>query len=458
MGSAVAFAEEPQTLTLNQALDMGFNQNPAMRASQEGIKGSQYLKKAAWGLHLPNLSATASYTFMSQDIMNLDLNGPKNQLVGILSGLPLPLPPQLLEGLKQIDLSYTLQKRDFGIVGLNLIVPIYTGGKINAVNNAAKINVERAKSSAQKTEADLFTEITERYWGLAMAVQMERLAKEFVVAMENHSRDAAELEKNGIIAHTERLFVDMNLEQARASLSSAQGQRQTLQIALCGSMSTPNVNYLPITPLFVNQNVASVEQFKKLTLENSNALEQVELMVRLAKEVVRGERAAFFPEIAAMGGANLWNYNLTNQIPTWTVGAGIKLSIFDGLTREYKYSAARSAVRQTEALQEKAKIDIQILVEKIYSELTAAFDRVKAMESSILFAEEYLALREKAFSEGLSTASDVVDAELNLSKAKTERMAAAYKFDVALCTLLSLGNDSESFANYQIGDSYKPIK
>ncbi|MEG1955579.1 MAG: TolC family protein, partial [Mucinivorans sp.] len=69
-----------------------------------------------------------------------------------------------------------------------------------------------------------------------------------------------------------------------------------------------------------------------------------------------------------------------------------------------------------------------------------------------------LALREKAFSEGLSTASDVVDAELNLSKAKTERMAAAYKFDVALCTLLSLGNDSESFANYQIGDSYKPIK
>ncbi|MEG0032786.1 MAG: TolC family protein, partial [Mucinivorans sp.] len=165
----------------------------------------------------------------------------------------------------------------------------------------------------------------------------------------------------------------------------------------------------------------------------------------------------FTPQVAALAGANLWNYNLTDQIPKWFVGAGIRWNIFDGLQREYRYSAARNQVRRVEQLEAKAEIDIQVLVEKLYTELTSAVQAVKASDATIAFAIEYLRIKKEGFAQGMTSAADVMDAELNLSKTRTEREAAAYRFDVALTNLLSLACQTDRFTQYQNSPSAKTI-
>lgn len=135
-------------------------------------------------------------------------------------------------------------------------------------------------------------------------------------------------------------------------------------------------------------------------------------------------------------------------VPRWAVGVGVNIKLFDGLNREYKYSAAKQTVSRVGELQNKASQDIAVLVEKLYNQMMNYRNQMTSIEASLAFAEEYLRMKNSAFREGMSSATDLIDAELNLAGVRTERLQAAYNFDVLLAQLLEAAGISDEFAAY----------
>ncbi|MEF1172883.1 TolC family protein, partial [Vibrio sinaloensis] len=74
---------------------------------------------------------------------------------------------------------------------------------------------------------------------------------------------------------------------------------------------------------------------------------------------------------------------------------------------------------------------------------------VQGLESSIELAKENLKLRDKAFSQGLSTSTDVVDAQLYLASVQTQKAAASFNYLLSLSKLLALSNEMSAFGQYQ---------
>ena len=163
---------------------------------------------------------------------------------------------------------------------------------------------------------------------------------------------------------------------------------------------------------------------------------------------LRLHRAEFFPEIAAMGSMLFCNYQLSPLVPRMAVGVGLNFKIFDGLSREYRTAATRLQLRRVEALEQKADRDILLLVESLYNGVQSVLATVTAVERSERFAEEFLRAKRNAFREGMATATDVVDAVLNLSRARLERVQTAYEFDLALARLLEATGMVDAFLNY----------
>ena len=62
-----------------------------------------------------------------------------------------------------------------------------------------------------------------------------------------------------------------------------------------------------------------------------------------------------------------------------------------------------------------------------------------------------------AFLEGMSSSSDLIDAELNLAGVRTERLQAAYNYDLLLAQLLEAAGISEEFAAYARRNDARPI-
>lgn len=100
-------------------------------------------------------------------------------------------------------------------------------------------------------------------------------------------------------------------------------------------------------------------------------------------------------------------------------------------------------------MQAQAKQDLSVLVEKTYKEANQALEEYQGLQSSLNLANENVRLREKAFSQGLSTSLDVVDAELFLASIKTQRLAASYQYITSLTRLLAISGQMSEFNQYQ---------
>lgn len=169
---------------------------------------------------------------------------------------------------------------------------------------------------------------------------------------------------------------------------------------------------------------------------------------KLAEEGVKLQRSAFLPQVAAMGGAMFYNYQVSGLVPRWAVGVGVNFKLFDGLNREYKYSAARHTARRVGALEQKAGQDIAVLVEKLYNQMENYRNQMASIDASLDFASEYLKVQNAAFLAGMASSSELIDAELNLAKVRTERLQAAYNYDLMLARLLEAAGVSDEFASY----------
>lgn len=451
-----SFAQAPeQPITLEEAISATITDNPAMKAAEYEERAAQQQRRAAIGLRMPQINLTGAYSYLGQDIgfdFN-DLKGPVKDLSGKILGSGLinpsliPTIQGLLNPIMNADWFLKLQDRSFGFVGGEVIMPIWMGGKINAANRAAKINEKTASEQGNQTRNALISELVERYFGLALARQVAEVRRQVVEGVKRHLDDARALEKNGMIAQSELLYVEFKMAEAQRELHNAQLQVETIASALSNTIGREN-RWMPVTAMFTIEQIEELQYYKDLAETRNPLLSQVALKRQLAEENVRVQRSAFLPQVAAMGGGSFYNYQVAGFVPRWAVGVGVNIKLFDGLNREYKYSAAKQTVRRVGELQNKAGQDIEVLVEKLYNQMVNYRNQIASIDASLAFAEEYLRMKEAAFKEGMSSSSDLIDAELNLAGVRAERLQAAFNFDLALARLLEAAGISDEFPAY----------
>ena len=447
--------EQGRTLSLEEALEMTLSDNPAIRAAEFNRRAAQQERRAAIGLRMPQIGITGSYAYLGKDI-EIDLNNmkaPVQNLAGqiLQSGMIpsdyIPSISQMLSGAMAASWALPLQDRSLGFVGGDVTVPLWMGGKINAANRAARINEQTARSQGIQQRNALVSELVERYYGLALAQQVVVVRQQVVDGVRKHLEDAAALEAQGMISRSEKLYVEFKMSEAERDLQNAQSQVETIAAALNSTIGRTD-DYLPVTAMFILERFEPLDHFRTLAAERNPLLDQVDQKRRLAYEGVRAQRSSFLPQVVAMGGMSFYDYQVSKVLPRWAVGVGVNFKLFDGLNREYKYSAAKQTVRRVEALQDKAGSDISVLVEKLYNQMENYRTQMASIEASLAFAEEYLKTKNAAFLEGMSSSTDLIDAELNLAKVKTERIEAAYRYDVSLAQLLEAAGISDEFTAY----------
>ena len=447
--------EQGRTLSLEEALEMTLSDNPAIRAAEFNRRAAQQERRATIGLRMPQIGITGSYAYLGKDI-EIDLNNmktPVQNLAGqiLQSGMIpsdyIPSISQMLSGAMAASWALPLQDRSLGFVGGDVTVPLWMGGKINAANRAARINEQTARSQGIQQRNALVSELVERYYGLALARQVVVVRQQVVDGVRKHLEDAAALEAQGMISRSEKLYVEFKMSEAERDLQNAQSQVETIAAALNSTIGQTD-DYQPVTAMFILERIEPLDHFRTLAAERNPLLDQVDQKRRLAYEGVRAQRSSFLPQVVAMGGMSFYDYQVSKVLPRWAVGVGVNFKLFDGLNREYTYSAAKQTVRRVEALQDKAGNDISVLVEKLYNQMENYRTQMASIEASLAFAEEYLKTKNAAFLEGMSSSTDLIDAELNLAKVKTERIEAAYRYDVSLAQLLEAAGISDEFTAY----------
>ncbi|EGR2430782.1 TolC family protein [Vibrio cholerae] len=428
-------------LSFQEAWDLLQQQNNSLAAQRANVERYAHLKDATQNLNLPSVSVGANFTRLDQDVT---LSGKQ---IFDSTGQALPALAQLVAGIGSIQ--STITERDIFTSSIRAIWPIFTGGRITAAQDAAAGKEEEAQSQ-------LAMEIQARYEDLAKYYFSVVLAKEVLatrIAVEEgltqHRDNALKLEQQGQIAHVERLQADASLDKAKVERKKAQKTLDIAQSALTQILgATETVE--PSGMLFINTSLPPMHAFIEQTLNTYPGLSLLDAKEKQASSLIKAEQGKYYPEVYLYGDYSLHeDDSLASQMkPDWLVGVGVNIPLIENTGRSEQVKAANSAVNQVRYLKAQAKQDLSVLVEKTYLEAEQALEEVTGLNSSLNLAQENLRLRQKAFSQGLSTSVDVVDAELYLASIRTQQSLASFNYLISLNKLLALSSEMSSFSTY----------
>jgi outer membrane protein TolC len=300
--------------------------------------------------------------------------------------------------------------------------------------------VDIAEVGKEETHALLQTELVQTYYALQLAERIQEVRKQTFQSLDQHYNHALKLEANGLITKAERLFAEVNLQEAKREWEASKKEYEVAHQALCSLLNIQenDVEIHPVSPLFVSENLPDELYFKHLIPATNYTINKLRLEESIAESQLKISKSAYLPTIALFGKQTLYAHSLPrNLMPRTLIGIGFTWNLFDGFNREADVRVSRLAKESVSLEKKKAENALDVLVQELYSKIQEAKDETSTLQTTIKMSEELLRIRRKSFEEGMATSTEVVDAEVMLSKVRIAMLLATYQFDVSLASLCS---------------------
>jgi outer membrane protein TolC len=402
-------------LSLEDARQRLLGVSDALAAADANVRGKQTLSEATGHLRLPDISLDAGY-LQFQKTLELPLGSlaPVAQAYGI----PSPL---------------RFEERDWRFRPmLTAVLPLYTGGKIPAAQDAAAAAARQASAERNQQADTISTQLVQAYFGEQLATQALAVRKDVRDGLNGHLANAEKLEREGFATKAQRLQATVARDSAEREYQKASNDRDTATITLAQLLRSQSPVHAT-TPLFVIQAPMDARQgYVDSALANHPQIARLKAMGEQAAQGVRVAQAELKPQIFLFGSYDLHRRDALLFDPDWVFGIGLKYTFLSGRDRPRQISAARDQQEQAEAGLREAENQLVIGVTRAWNEVETQRQQYLLLESSIAQAKENLRLQQLSFREGRATSLDVIDAQMALGGAQLERLQAAYTYDVAL--------------------------
>ncbi|TLD96723.1 TolC family protein [Helicobacter jaachi] len=442
---AILSALQAEYLDIESAYKQILLYNDGLKSTQSAVDKQEKLDSATKMIYLPQISLDGVYVRL-QEPMNAHLFN--NAQLAALGGSPAlaPLAP-LLSHLAQ---PITLQDNNIIFGALNIVYPIFTGGRKYFANKLSKIALQDAFIALKLKELSLFEDCVRLYYGVVLSNQILSTLTSANAGHLTHYQNALKLQEKGQIARIEALQAQVNYDKSSIDVQKADNNLKIASLALNAILNRESHTTLELTQsIDIKQDKAlqPLEHYTNKALEIYPALQLMDNKIKAANELTNIEFASFLPEVALFGSYMFHDNSslLDKAMPNWYAGVGARWSLLSPNGRIQKYQASKIATIEAQFATAQARKDLKTLCEKTYSEVQAYKTQYFSLSSSIELAEENLKLRQKAFSQGLGTTTEVSDAQNALSLAIIERQSIAYNYALALARLLALSDEIEQF-------------
>ena len=435
---------EKYALTLQEASEHMMDNNPTTRMANKAIDiahGERQKLNAFW---YPMLNTSGMVVHLSNRVevkqpLDTYTNPAKEFVQSIIPNDQLIT--SILDQVGSYTLSVPILQRNLTTLDANLTWLIFTGGKRLYASEIGKRMVDIAEVGKEETHALLQTELVQTYFALQLEERVQEVRKKTFQSLQQHYNHALKLEANGLITKAERIFAEVNLQEAKREWETSKKEYEVAHQALCSllNMEENDVEIHPVSPLFVSENLPDELYFKHLIPGTNYTINKLRLEESIAESQLKISKSAYLPTIALFGKQTLYAHHLPrNLMPRTLIGIGFTWNLFDGLNRESDVRVSRLAKESIALEKEKAENALDVLVQELYSKIQEAKDETKTLQTTLTMSEELLRIRQKSFEEGMSTSTEVVDAEVMLSKVQIAMLLATYQFDVSLASLCSV--------------------
>ena len=317
--------------------------------------------------------------------------------------------------------------------GISISMPIFTGGKLEGAVKKAKANYKSAKLDLQKSYNDMRDTVTTGYFQVLQARNKEKLCTESVDRLNDHLKNVKAQYDVGVVAKVDVL---------RSEVEVASAVQNWLQAKNAADIAEANLNKIVGLPLSTNLDLVDNLNYKacdydldyclNYSAENRPEFEMARQKVEAAKGALISAKSGHMPQIAAKASEN-WSSNNWpgDDKAKWSVGVSANLNIFDSGVTWSNIHAAEANLHAAEE-EYRDKVDsLHLDVRTKYYNMREAEERIKSSKSALDAAEEDYRIAKLRYMNGVGTNTDVLDAQVALTNAKTNYLQAMYDYNTS---------------------------
>ncbi|WP_186474738.1 TolC family protein [Psychrobacter sp. KCTC 72983] len=427
-------------LSLEQAQKLLVQVSPKIAANQAAIAASEYQTEALRTIDNPLVFArvSASAYHLDEDI---DLSSLRNGIVnGVNNTVDNAVPPIAdlpdlpnfgeLVG-ERIPDSYNIKRSGSTTgAGLGVVWPIYTAGRTDALTGASDARTQEAVADSILDKNELYNTLIERYFKAQLAIIAAYLREDAYDTLQQTDHMAERLFEEGFISRVDRLEAQSALADAKSESVNANNDARLAMIALQRLLRT-DYRIKPTTPLFVSSRpLPDVSYFQDLALNNHPGLQKVAAKRAQAQQLHALSDTGYKPTVL------LYGYGQLEKDPSWVAGISASWKLWGGLDKTASLASSNAQIRQADLSEIEVSDNLLLLVEKNWHDVNNAQSRYQALQSNVDLAAEVLRLRRLGLQEGVNTTVDVVQAQTQSLKARTEQAQAANDYVQSLAALM----------------------
>ena len=335
---------------------------------------------------------------------------------------------------KELEWGFTVE--DFSIsrlkkgtiAGISLIEPLYTGGRITNYNKLADLQVDARNLMKDVTDDQIVMSTEFLYYKILELHETDKTLDAMERELKNIHQDAVNIWENGIAHKNDVLNVELALDQLSALRIKTSNGCRLLRRALAKHIGMPDEDIDIDTTL--NKEIIAPKQLAcdvQTALESRNETQLLDIWVQ--KSVL--ERKIAFADmlpILAIGATASHSKILDdwNSRVTGFVAIQVPLSTLWSERHEYK----RKKIEEQKAIdfrKDKREM-ISLQIQDAYDNLTSTYQQTQIAQKSIVRAEENMRINREHYREGLSTMTNLLDAQRQQQQALTQYHTAVSEY------------------------------
>ena len=427
-------ASNVRRVSLQEALELGRENAPAMVQAQQNVRLSDMGKMQAWAAYLPTVSGTGSATRNSPQRVNQFGSAQVNPIT------------------------------DNSSFGLQASINLFTGFQRGANSRLAAANAEMNEAAliGQQYTTDLatkqafFTELANEELVTVAQTQVRRSQEQLKLTSEK-LRLGATTRADSLQAQVDYGTQELAFIQAQANARNAQANLARA-IGVIGTVVAARDTMLEVR-------IASMDTaaLRREALANAPAVVQAQAGVAAAQASLASYRAVYFPTLSlsarqTWAGSQLpWNaaplqMNITRNpadtslrdttlfrnpkyTGTWSVGLSLNIPIFNGFQREANVVSADANLVTAQARLRDAHLLLDANLTQALAALDAASQQIDVSRTTVAAAQENLRMQRERYRLGASTIVDMLTAEVSTNQAEVGLVQARYNYLIARAQL-----------------------
>lgn len=402
---------QPMTLTRAECRSMALAHNEKITISENSLKQAELDRKIATTAYLPKFEGSATGVYMLPD---MDMMGSKMRMRG----------------------TY--------VAGIQLMQPIYTGGKITAGRKLAGIGREVATEQLRMSRSEVIAEADNSYWTYIAVCDKVKLMEQFKLMIDTLYEQTATAVEAGMATSNDLLRISAKRSEIIYQQQKVANGADLCRMALCNAIGVDMS-----TEIITADTVIDPQIPEALTPDISARpeLHLLEKQVEASRQQVNMTRADFLPTVGLSIGYNYYgNIKLNSMVD---VGGGMLMpysqEFRDGIAMGllsvkiplFHWGEGMKKVKKARLAVDNANLDLintsrllELEARQAAANLSDGWNLITSSEVALEQATENLRVMQNRYNENMAPLTDLLDAQNQWHQSRSNHIEALTQYQI----------------------------